>query len=73
MVCVQYVLLKKKLLYQIKGWQKRQTISYFLSCVYSKEQVFQEVDNTISDLPQKGQGGLFNIDEDPVSEGDEMF
>ena len=39
-----------------------------LPYVFSNDEVCGEMDNPVSDLPQKEQGGLLTIDGDPVVE-----
>ena len=41
--------------------------------VCDKEEVGEEVDETLSDPPQRVQGELLIIDGDPVSEGEGTF
>ena len=61
-VCVQDVVGKKKFLVQFKVRQNKD-ISYFsLTYVCSKQYVCLDMDDPISDLPQKKQGGFLTID-----------
>ena len=60
--CVQAVVGKKKLLVQFKYGHNRETSDSSLPCLCSKEEVDQEVDDTISDLPKRGKGELLTID-----------
>ena len=53
--------------------QKRETSSSSLSYLYEKEEVGQELDETISDPPKIGQGELLTIDGGPVCKGYGMF
>ena len=50
---VQDVVGKKKFLVQFEDGQKREMSSISLSCLCSKEEVCLEMEETISDLPQK--------------------
>ena len=71
--CVQAVIGNNKYLLQFKDRQKREMSSHSLSYVCSKEEVGQEVDEPISDLPPKEQGELLTIDGDPVVEEVSIF
>ena len=70
---VQAVVGKKKFLVQFKDGQRREMSSCLLLYVCSEEDIGQEVNETISDLPPKGEGELLTIVRDPVDEGDHMF
>ena len=63
MVCVQSVLFKKKFLVQFEDGHKKEISSSSLVCLSSKEEV--EMDEPISHLPQKEEGGLLTINGDP--------
>ena len=51
--CVQDVVGKKKFLFQFVDGKMKYISSTFLECVCSKEEVGQEANKTISDLPKK--------------------
>ena len=65
MGCVQAVVGKKNPLVQSKDRQRREMRDSSLSNLCEKEEVGQEVDETISDLPKRGQDRLLTIDGDP--------
>ena len=71
--CIQAVVGKKKLLVQFKDRQNRETSDSSLPCLCSKEEVDQEVYDTISDLPKRGKSELLTIYGDTVCEGDGIF
>ena len=71
--CVQDVVGKKNFLGQFKDRQKKEISSVSLTYVCSKEEICLEIDEPISDLPQKEQGGFLNIDGYPVVESASMF
>ena len=48
-------------------------IASLLLYLCEKDEVGQEVDKTISDLPKIRQGALLNINWDTVCEGDRIF
>ena len=48
-------------------------LSSSLAYVCSKEEVGQELDETIYDLPKRGKGELLTIDVDTVYKGDGTF
>ena len=68
--CFQAVVGNKKLLVQFKDGKRREMSSSSLSYVCSKEEVGQEANGTISDLPKKEEFGLLTIYGDPVDGGD---
>ena len=63
--CVQALVGKKKFIVQSKDRQRREMRDSSLSNLCEKEEVGQEVDETISDLPKRGQDRLLTIDGDP--------
>ena len=71
--CVQAVVGKKNYVLQFEHRQKREMSASLLSYVCEKEEVGEEVDETIYDLPKIGKGELLTIDGGPVCEGDGMF
>ena len=64
---------KKKFLVQFEDGQKREMSSCSLVYVCLKQEVCLEVDEPISDLPEKEQGKLLTIDRDPGVEEPCMF
>ena len=56
---------KKRFLVQFEGGQRREMDSCSLVCVCSKQQVCLDMDETISDFPEKEQGEFLTIDGDP--------
>ena len=68
-VCIQDVVGKNKFLVKFEDGHNRYIIASQCSHIFSKYQVFQEVDYTISDLPKILQGGILTIDGDPFYEG----
>ena len=71
--CFQVVLGKNFFLFQFKEGQKGDISASSLSYLCSKEEVGQEVDETISNFPKIVQVELLTIDGDHVVEGDGMF
>ena len=63
--CVHAVVVKKKFLVQFKDGIKRDISSSLLSYLCSKKEVCLYTYEPISNLPEKEQGELLNIDEDP--------
>ena len=63
--CVEAVVGKKKFLVQFEYGNKIEKSSISLLYRCSKHEVCLEMDEPISDLPQKEQGGLLTIDGDP--------
>ena len=52
-VCVQAKVVKKKFIVQFKDGKKRHMSSISLSYIFSKQEVCLEMDDPISDLPEK--------------------
>ena len=71
--CIHAMVGKKKFVVQFEDGQKREMSASSLSYVCEKEEVGEEVDKTIYDLPNRGQGDLLNINGDPVCEVDGTF
>ena len=65
MICVQNVVEKKKFLVKFEDEQNKDTSSFLLSYVCSKEEARLAMDAPISKLPEKEQGELLTIDGDP--------
>ena len=63
---VQYLVGRKKLLFQFKYGKKKEMSCVSLSYVCSKEEVCLEMYEPISNLPQKEQGVFLTIYRDPV-------
>ena len=51
-VCVQAVVGNNNFLIKFEGGQQRDISASFISCLLSKDEVCQEVDDTIYDLPK---------------------
>ena len=73
MVYVKAVVGNKKLLFNFEGGQKRDISASLISCLFSKDEVFQEVYYTIYGLPKILQGEILGINRNPFCEGDYMF
>ena len=71
--CVQSVVGKKKFLFQLVDGQKIYMSYCLLVYVCLKEEVGQDVDEPISDIPQKEQCEILIIDGDPVGEEGSIF
>ena len=56
--CVQAVVGKKKFVVKFEYGQKKYMSSSSMSYVCEKEEVSEEVDKTIYDIPKRGQGEL---------------
>ena len=63
--CVEAMVGNKKFLVRFKDGQRREMSSCSLVYVCLKQEVCLEVDEPISDLPEKEQGKLLTIDGDP--------
>ena len=63
----------KKLLVQFEDGQRGIMNSSSLFCVFSKEEVDQEANGTVLDLPKREADELLTIDEDSIDNGDHMF
>ena len=72
-VCVQAFVGNNNFLIKFEGGQKRDISASFISCLLSKDEVCQEVDDTIYDLPKILQGEILSIDGDPVCEGHDIL
>ena len=64
--CLQYIMGKKKVPVQFEDTHNRDIIDSLLSYLFEKEEVVQEVDETVSDLPKIGQSGFLTTDGYPV-------
>ena len=60
--CVQYVVGKKKFLFQFRDGHKKDMSSVSLSYAFTEEEVCRDMDGSISYLYQKEQGQLLTID-----------
>ena len=73
MACLKDVVGKKKSPVQFEDGQKREMITSSLSYVCEKEEVGEEVDDTIYDLHKIGQGQLLATKGDNVCDGCGIF
>ena len=51
--CLQYVLVNKNFLFKFEDGQKRDMSYVSLLCLYLEEEVYLDMDDPISHLPQK--------------------
>ena len=68
LVCVQAVVQNNKSLFQFGYGQNRYMCDSFLSYICQKQEVVQEVDETIYEIPQRGKGLMLTIDGDNFGE-----
>ena len=61
MGCVHAVVGKKELVVQTEQFQRKEMISCLIVYVCSKEEIYPEMDDAISNLPEKQQGDLLTI------------
>ena len=70
---LQYVVGNKKFVVPFEDDHIKDMCTFLMSYVYDKEEVGEQVDETISAFLKRGQGELLNIDGYNVCEGDLRF